>query len=169
MPEERGSCIAFDSCRSPKLSDDVPLPKTNEPPARIQIQRVTPQIDCGRHPVKRAEGDRVDVTALIFRDGHETLGAVVRYKQAGATRWREEPMTALGNDEWSGSFVVDTCGSWCYRIEAWVDRVASFQEELRRKLDSGQSDVTAELREGAVLLGADTLTSEDALAAVSSD
>jgi starch synthase (maltosyl-transferring) len=119
--------------------------------------------------VKRTEGDRVNVTALIFRDGHETLGAAVRYKQAGATRWQEAPMTALGNDEWSGSFVVDTCGSWCYRIEAWVDRVASFQEELRRKLDSGQSDLTGELAEGAVLLSVDTLTSEDALAAVSSD
>jgi starch synthase (maltosyl-transferring) len=147
----------------------VPLPKTIEPPARIQIQRVTPQIDCGRHPVKRTEGDRVDVTALIFRDGHETLGAAVRYKPAGATRWQEAPLTPLGNDEWSGSFVVDSCGSWCYRIEAWVDRVASFQEELRRKLDGGQTDLAGELAEGAVLLGVETLTSEDALAAVSSD
>ena len=68
----------------------VPLPKTIEPPARIQIQRVTPQIDCGRYPVKRTEGDRVDVTALIFRDGHETLGAAIRYKQAGATRWTSQ-------------------------------------------------------------------------------
>ena len=147
----------------------MPLPKANEPPPRIQIQRVTPQIDCGRHPVKRTEGDRVDVTAFIFRDGHETLGAAIRYKPAGATRWQEAPLTPLGNDEWSGSFVVDTCGSWCYRIEAWVDRIASFQDELRRKLDSGQTDVTGELAEGCVLLGVDALTSEDALAAVSSD
>ena len=90
----------------------MPLPKTNEPPARIQIQRVTPQIDCGRYPVKRTEGDRVDVTALIFRDGHETLGASIRYKPAGATRWQEAPLTPVGNDEWSGTFAVDRCGSW---------------------------------------------------------
>ncbi|MDX6442182.1 MAG: hypothetical protein QOE43_1911, partial [Gaiellaceae bacterium] len=147
----------------------MPLPKTNEPPPRIQIQRVTPQIDCGRHPVKRTEGDHVDVTALIFRDGHETLGASVRYKPAGGTRWQEAPLTPLGNDEWSGTFVVDRCGSWSYRIEAWVDRIASFQEELRRKVDGGQTDLTGELAEGAVLLGAETLTVEDALAAVSSD
>jgi len=85
----------------------MPLPKTNEPPPRIQIQRVTPQIDCGRYPVKRTEGDRVDVTALIFRDGHETLGASVRYKPSGATRWQEASLTPLGNDEWSGTFTVD--------------------------------------------------------------
>jgi starch synthase (maltosyl-transferring) len=147
----------------------VPLPKTNEPPARIQIQRVTPQIDCGRYPVKRTVGDRVDVTALIFRDGHETLGAAVRYKPAGATRWQEVPLEALGNDAWSGSFDVDRCGVWSYRVEAWVDRVASFQEELRRKLDGGQIDFAGELAEGAVLLGRADLTVEDALAVESSD
>jgi starch synthase (maltosyl-transferring) len=147
----------------------VPLPKTNEPPSRIQIQRVTPQIDCGRYPVKRTEGDRVDVSALIFRDGHEQLGAAVRYKQSGATRWQEAPLASLGNDAWAGSFAVDRAGTWCYRIEAWVDRVASFQEELRRKLDGGQKDLTGELAEGAVLLGRETLTVEDALAAVSGD
>jgi starch synthase (maltosyl-transferring) len=53
-----------------ETSSVVPLPKTNEPPARIQIQRVTPQVDRGRYPVKRTLGDRVDVTATVFRDGH---------------------------------------------------------------------------------------------------
>src|SRR5947207_1858201 len=47
----------------------VPLPKTNEPPARIQIQRVTPQIDCGRFPVKRTKGERVDVDRELARFG----------------------------------------------------------------------------------------------------
>jgi starch synthase (maltosyl-transferring) len=147
----------------------VPLPKTNEPPARIQIQRVTPEIDCGRYPVKRTEGDRIDVSAVIFRDGHELLGAAIRYKPAGATRWQEAPLTALGNDAWAGSFPVDRAGTWCYRIEAWVDRVASFQDELRRKLDGGQTDLAGELAEGAVLLGRETLTTEEALSAVSAD
>jgi starch synthase (maltosyl-transferring) len=147
----------------------VPLPKTNEPPARIQIQRVRPQIDCGRYPVKRTVGDRIDVLATIFRDGHEVLGAAVRYKPAGATRWQESPLEPLGNDEWSGSFAVDRCGSWCYRIEAWVDRVASFQDEVRRKVDAGQEDLTGELSEGAVLLGVEELTVDEALSIVSHD
>jgi starch synthase (maltosyl-transferring) len=147
----------------------VPLPKTEKPPPRIQIQAVSPQIDCGRYPVKRTEGDRVDVAARIFRDGHETLGGAVRYKPAAATRWREAPLRALGNDEWSGAFVVEGCGPWCFRVEAWVDRIASFQDELRRKLDAGQVDLAGELAEGAVLLGREALTVEDALTAVSND
>jgi starch synthase (maltosyl-transferring) len=147
----------------------VPLPKTNEPPARIQIQRITPQVDCGRYAVKRTTGDRVEVTADIFRDGHEQLGAAIRFKPAGATRWQEAPLVALGNDRWSGSFAVDRCGTWCYRVEAWVDRVASFQDELRRKVAAGQDDLSSELAEGAALLGEAELTVDAALAATAGD
>jgi starch synthase (maltosyl-transferring) len=141
----------------------VSIPKTT--PARIQIQEVSPQIDCGRYPVKRTVGDKVEVTARIFRDGHETLGAAVRHKGPDATRWSEAPLEPLGNDLWAGSFEVDRPGVWSFRIEAWVDRVASFQEELRRKVAAGQADLTGELSEGAILLAADELTFETALAA----
>src|SRR4051794_20548641 len=145
------------------------LPKTNDPPRRIQIQRVTPQIDCGRYAVKRTAGDRVDVTATIFRDGHETLGAAVRYKPAGATRWQEASLEPRGNDYWEGSFVVESPGTWCYRVEAWVDRVASYHHELQRKVDAGQEDLSGELAEGAVLLGKERVTVEEALAAPAGD
>jgi starch synthase (maltosyl-transferring) len=140
----------------------VSTPKTA--PARIQIQSVSPQLDCGRYPVKRTVGDTVEVTARIFRDGHETLGAAVRHKDPDATRWAETPLEPLGNDVWAGSFEVDRPGVWSFRIEAWTDRVASFQEELRRKVAAGQSDLTSELSEGSVLLGEEELTLEQALA-----
>jgi starch synthase (maltosyl-transferring) len=130
---------------------------------------VRPRLDCGRYPVKRTSGDRVDIAASIFRDGHEVLGAAVRFKPAGATRWQESLLTPLGNDEWGGSFTVDRPGRWCYRIEAWVDRVASFQDELRRKADAGQTDLKGELSEGSVLLGIDDLTVDAALAVASKD
>ena len=147
----------------------MPLPKTNEPPTRIQIQRVAPQIDCGRYAVKRTEGDRVEVAATVFRDGHEQLGAAIRYRRAGTTRWQEAPFEALGNDQWAGSFVVDRCGTWHYRIEAWVGRIASFQDELHRKVDAGQTDLASELAEGALLLGVQQLTVDEALAARAGD
>jgi starch synthase (maltosyl-transferring) len=149
--------------------ESVPLPKTNDPPPRIQIQRVTPQIDGGKYAVKRTVGDTVEVTARIFRDGHEAIGAAVRYKAAGATRWQESPLQALGNDEWAGSFAVDAAGSCCFRIEAWVDRIASWQDEIRRKHDAGQADLSSELAEGALLLGRDAVTVEEGLAAPAGD
>jgi starch synthase (maltosyl-transferring) len=141
----------------------VSIPKKT--PARIQIQEVVPQVDCGRYAVKRTVGDEVEVTARIFRDGHETLGAAVRHRGPDSTRWAEASLEPLGNDVWAGSFAVDRPGRWRFRIEAWVDRVASFQEELRRKVAAGQADLAGELSEGAVLLGEGELTVETALAA----
>jgi starch synthase (maltosyl-transferring) len=147
----------------------MPLPKPGQTPNRILIQDVRPQVDCGRYPVKAVVGDGVRVTATIIRDGHEVLGATVRYKAPAATRWKEAPLRAIGNDLFEGSFQPDSCGIWCFRIEAWVDRVASYQWEIRRKIDAGQEDLTSELAEGALLLGTQTLTLEEALAASSKD
>ena len=37
---------------------------------RVVIERVTPELDGGQHPVKRVVGDLVTVEADIFTDGH---------------------------------------------------------------------------------------------------
>jgi len=147
----------------------VSLPRTNGPPPRIQIQQVTPQLDCGRYPVKRTVGDVVEVQARVFRDGHEQLGAAVRYRRPGGSRWEEAPLEPLGNDHWAGTFPVDAPGTWSFKVEAWVDRVASFQDELRRKVAGGQADLSGELAEGAALLGRASLTVESALAEPAGD
>jgi len=137
----------------------VPLPRAKQPPPRIQIQRLEPQIDCGRYPLKATAGDEVVVTATIFRDGHDVLGGAVRYRPPGARRWREAPMEPLGNDHWRGSFTVDKLGRWIFTVAAWTDRVASWQHEVRRKLQAGegQEDLAGELSEGRQLLGEGTL------------
>src|SRR3989442_9176415 len=142
----------------------MPNRPSQQPPPRIQIQNVWPQLDCGRFAVKRTVGDRVEVWANVFRDGHEVLGVAIRYKRPGG-RWQEAPMHALGNDRWSGSFEVDRCGRWCYRVQAWHDRIASWQDEVRRKVEARQEDLASELSEGAALLGRESVTVEEGLAA----
>jgi starch synthase (maltosyl-transferring) len=132
---------------------------------RIQIQNITPLVDCGRYPVKACVGDEVRVEATIFRDGHEVLGAALRTKRPGATRWRETPMDDLGNDRWAATFAPDSCGRWSYRVEGWVDPVRSFQWELRRKVEGGQKDLSSELAEAALLLGREQVTVDEALKA----
>jgi starch synthase (maltosyl-transferring) len=133
--------------------------------SRIQIQDIAPLVDCGRYPVKACVGDELRVEATIFRDGHEVLGAALRTKEPGATRWRETPMDDLGNDRWAATFTPDSSGRWSYRVEGWVDPVRSFQWELRRKVDGGQKDLSSELAEGALLLGRERVTVEEALQA----
>jgi starch synthase (maltosyl-transferring) len=120
-------------------------------------------LDCGRYPVKRSIGDRVDVWADVFCDGHDVLRVAIRYRQPGARRWCEAPMEPIGNDRWHGSFPVDVLGRWQYTITAWIDRWASWRWEVDRKLEGGQKDLASELLEGAAIAGVDSLTVEQAL------
>ena len=136
---------------------------------RIQIEDVRPQIDCGRYPVKRSTGDEVEVRATIFRDGHESLGAAILYRPPGSATWRETPLTAAGNDRWTGSFTADAPGRWEFTIQAWVDRFESFREEIRRKVEAGQTELDSELAEGALLLKVLELDIDAALASTETD
>jgi starch synthase (maltosyl-transferring) len=147
----------------------MPLPQTRSP--RIQIEDVWPQIDCGRYPVKRSVGDEVEVWATIFRDGHELLGAAILYRAPGSSKWEDVPIRKVEDqpDRWTGSFDVRTCGRWEFTIEAWVDRFASWRDELRRKVEAGQTDLESELQEGAALLNMPELDVETALATTESD
>jgi starch synthase (maltosyl-transferring) len=147
----------------------MPLPRTTQPPARIQIQAAGPIVDCGAFPARAVVGDRVDVHATIFKDGHDSLGAAVRVKAPGAKRWREEPLVPLGADRYGGAFSVDAPGRWAFRIVAWTDRVATWQDEVRRKVAGGQREFAAELSEGATLLGRDVPTVDSGLDAPAGD
>ena len=77
------------------LHAEMPATKRSEPPRRIRIAKPAPMLDAGRYAPKRCVGDTVAVSADIFRDGHEKLRAVVKYKAPGGRRWLECPMHAL--------------------------------------------------------------------------
>ena len=87
-------------------------------PRRIVIQFPTPAVDAGRYPAKRCVGDVVDIAADVFRDGHELIRAVIRYRGPGEEQWREVGMRRidahLGGVRWAGQFKVDRPGSWQY-------------------------------------------------------
>ena len=51
----------------------TPLPEQR--PARVVIEDAQPVIDGGRYRAKRCIGDSVEVSATIFRDGHDILRA----------------------------------------------------------------------------------------------
>jgi starch synthase (maltosyl-transferring) len=137
---------------------DVPASAKVKPPSRIRIEHPAPTIDGGRWPVKRTVGDTVNVSADIFRDGHEVLRAVVRWRGPGERRWREAPLIAVDAHHdgvrWEGAFTVEAIGLTQWTIQAWVDLFAGWRDELARKVDFGQVDLSGELSEGAVLLRA---------------
>src|SRR3954447_11033483 len=44
---------------------------------RVIVERIEPEIDAGRFPIKRTPGETVAVSATIFADGHDVIAAVV--------------------------------------------------------------------------------------------
>jgi starch synthase (maltosyl-transferring) len=127
-----------------------------KPGPRVQIEDPQPLLDCGRYAVKACVGDSVDVSATIFRDGHDRLRALVRYRGPGERDWSEAPMhpcdADIGGDRWAGSFTVAAQGRWEWTVEGWTDAEASWRDELERKIAGGHQDLSAELLEGATLL-----------------
>src|SRR5262245_32368831 len=142
----------------------MPVKTLRKPLPRIRVESVRPQLDCGRFPVKRTVGERVDVAATLVRDGHEIRGATAPYRQPGKRRFQSAPLEPLGNDIYAGAFAVTSCGRWEYLVEAWSDRAATWRDELRRKVDAGQEDLSGEPAEGEQLLGIPQLDVETALA-----
>jgi starch synthase (maltosyl-transferring) len=129
-----------------------PRASAGEPPPRIVIQYPAPAVDDGRYPAKRCVGDSVRVEADIFRDGHEILRAVVRYRAPGSSDEHEQEMERLdahlGGVRWAASFEVDRQGRWEYTIEAWTDVFGTWRDELARKVAAQQHDLAGELSEG---------------------
>jgi len=131
-------------------------PVRTDPPPRIVIEYPQPTVDAGRWPAKRCVGDLVEVSADVFRDGHDKLRAVCRYQAPGEREWRETELTpvdaAYRGVRWEGSFPVDRIGRWHFTIEAWTDVFATWRDELERKVAAGQPDLAGEVSEGVVLL-----------------
>ncbi|HWK45816.1 MAG TPA: alpha-1,4-glucan--maltose-1-phosphate maltosyltransferase [Stellaceae bacterium] len=135
---------------------------TDQPPSRIVIEDVWPEIDGGRHPIKRIVGETLEVWADIFRDGHDKLSACLKIKAAGIEQssidrsradssdndqWIRVPMHLFDNDRWVGRVALETMGETRYTVEAWTDHFASWLDEVGKKRAAGQP-VGLELAEG---------------------
>lgn len=118
---------------------------------RVIIENVQPLVDGGLYPTKRTVGERVDVTASIFGDGHDHIRAEVLYKKKEATQWERVEMVATFNDEWKVSFYVPEKGIYVYTIQAWVDHFDTWYDGFKKKANA-KVDVKVELMEGAILL-----------------
>jgi starch synthase (maltosyl-transferring) len=128
----------------------------NSRSTRIVIQYPSPTVDGGAFAAKRCIGDTVRVGADVFRDGHDILRAVVRFRGPDDGEWRESEMRRvdahLEGVRWEGAFPVDRTGRWEYTVRAWTDVFGTWRDELSRKLLAGQHDLAGEMSEGVVLL-----------------
>ena len=117
----------------------------------IVIERVDPELDGGRHPVKRVVGDTLGVSADIFADGHGQLAAAVLVRADDEDRWHETPMVPVGEDRWAGAVELRRNRWHRYTIEAWRDEFGTWLDGVTKKVDAGEP-VSVEIEEGRLLL-----------------
>lgn len=118
---------------------------------RVVIEGLTPLIDCGRFPIKRAIGERIDVGVDIFADGHDEVAATLQYRKAGERDWRETALVKGVNDRWSAGFVAHEQAMYEYTVVAWIDHFASWRRDLRKRLEAGQ-DISSDIEIGAQMI-----------------
>ena len=108
--------------------------KPSEGRARVVIEDIEPQVNCGRYPVRRIVGDLLRVSSAIFADGHDHLAARLLYRHKSERRWRSVAMTELGNDLWSAGFTVNKLGGWKFCVQGWVDHFDTWCSDLKKRL-----------------------------------
>jgi starch synthase (maltosyl-transferring) len=118
----------------------------------LAIEHVTPVVDDGRFAPKRILGELCEVAADVFKDGHDTLRARVRYRGPDDERWRYAPLAYDKDvDRWYGAFTLDAVGAWRFTVEAWTDAFSTWRGKLEKKVGAGQ-DVAVELLEAVQMV-----------------
>ncbi|MBJ6630841.1 alpha-1,4-glucan--maltose-1-phosphate maltosyltransferase [Streptomyces sp. I5] len=126
--------------------------KTTPTIGRVPVRDVRPCVDRGRRPAKAVVGEAFEVTASVFREGHDAVAANVVLKDPEGRPGPFTPMRELapGSDRWGAEVVADAPGHWTYRVEAWGDPVTTWRHVATVKVPAG-IDTGLVLEEGAGL------------------
>lgn len=150
-PHNRGAHVP------PSAPASRPVESAFQPPGdsmigRIPVLDVRPLVDCGRRPAKAVAGETFQVTATVFREGHDAVAAnvVLRGPSGRPGPWTPMRELAPGTDRWGAEVTPDAEGRWTYKVEAWSDPVATWLHAARIKIPAG-IDTALVLAEGAEL------------------
>ncbi|MFE5077469.1 alpha-1,4-glucan--maltose-1-phosphate maltosyltransferase [Streptomyces halstedii] len=119
---------------------------------RIPVLDVRPLVDCGRRPAKAVVGETFQVSATVFREGHDAVAAdVVLCDPSGRPGpWTPMRELAPGTDRWGAEVTPDSEGHWTFTVEAWSDPVTTWRAHARIKVPAG-IDTDLVFAEGAEL------------------
>src|SRR5258708_17869549 len=84
----------------------------------VVIDNVQPLIDCGRYPIKRIVGEDLVVEADIFKEGHDVVAAILKWR-VGMGGGRETALVLVDDDGWSGVCTLSAEGIHDYAVETW--------------------------------------------------
>ncbi|WP_127507612.1 maltotransferase domain-containing protein [Actinoplanes solisilvae] len=119
---------------------------------RIAVGGVEPVVEHGERPAKSVTGEEFEVTATVFREGHEAVGAtVVLTDPDGHERHVAMTRVNAGLDAWAATISADRTGDWTFRVEGWSDPYGTWFHDAVIKVEAGV-DVELMLEEGARVL-----------------
>ena len=98
-------------------------------------------------------GEEFEVSATVFREGHDALGCNVVLVDPAGRRGPWTPMRAvgIGIDRYAATACPDREGDWSFFVEAWSDPYATWVHTAEIKIPA-EIDVELVLEEGALLL-----------------
>ena len=83
---------------------------------RLVIEDIRPRTPHPSHNAKAVVGERIRVTAVMFRDGHDPIeGRALLYAEGRPDPVDTAPLEPLGNDEWEATVTASDVGR--HRIE----------------------------------------------------
>ncbi|KMS80224.1 alpha-1,4-glucan:maltose-1-phosphate maltosyltransferase [Streptomyces leeuwenhoekii] len=119
---------------------------------RIPVLDVRPVVQHGRRPAKAVTGESFEISATVFREGHDAVAAnvVLTDPQGRPGPWTPMRELAPGTDRWGATVTAEAPGLWTYTVEAWGDPVATWRHHAQIKIPAG-IDTDVVLEEGARL------------------
>ncbi|MCX5092973.1 alpha-1,4-glucan--maltose-1-phosphate maltosyltransferase [Streptomyces sp. NBC_00365] len=119
---------------------------------RIPVVDVRPLVLQGRRPAKAVVGEAFEVSATVFREGHDAVAAnvVLRDPEGRTGPWTPMRELAPGTDRWGATVCAASTGHWTYTVEAWSDPVSTWRHHAGIKIPAG-IDTELVLEEGARL------------------
>ncbi|WP_168723738.1 alpha-1,4-glucan--maltose-1-phosphate maltosyltransferase [Streptomyces sp. SS52] len=131
---------------------EAAVPDVTTVVGRIPVLDVRPIVRQGRRPAKAVTGESFQVSATVFREGHDAVAANVVLKDPEGRPGPWTPMRELapGTDRWGATVTVGEPGLWTYAVEAWSDPVTTWRHHARIKVPAG-IDTGLVLEEGARL------------------
>ncbi|MFD8506321.1 maltotransferase domain-containing protein, partial [Streptomyces sp. NPDC003631] len=130
----------------------TPPPDTGPTIGRIPVLDVRPLVLQGRRPAKAVVDEEFEISATVFREGHDAVAAnvVLADPEGRPGPWTPMRELAPGTDRWGATVSLPSEGRWTYAVEAWGDPVTTWRHHAEIKIPAGL-DTELVLEEGARL------------------
>lgn len=109
---------------------------------RLGVDNVHPVIMEGSVPAKALVGQVMPVRATVWREGHDAIAATLVVRRPAGAEGGRTKVTMVPDpenpDDRHAIIIPDVPGLWTFRVDAWSDPVATWENAVEKKFAAGQ-------------------------------